>query len=158
MNIRKLVDELQNKISNSGGINRLLMLESTDAIKRVFSLILGILCVIILITIPIIVAIEIIYIVFPIIRLKADEAIFKIDSGGHKHNMLGFMLRDAVEAVKIANTRMIGEESALWIYLKIKCKSVLFICFIVAFVLRGSSSMVQFISNLFSRIIDTMFR
>jgi hypothetical protein len=155
--IASLVEELEKRIYSNGDVNYLFMIQSTNVIYSIASLVLGILSLLIVIIVPIVIALELMYICFPAVRAKADELIMKIEGSGHKNNLVQFTLRDAVEAVEEANTRMVGERSALWIYLQIKVKSVLFLMFIVALVVRGSASIIAFMDGLISNIIYAMF-
>lgn len=157
MSIEKLVAELEERLASNGDVNYLEMIQSSNLIQRIASFVIGALSLLIMITVPIIVSIEIIYICFPVIREKTDELIFKVEERGYARNVIGFTLRDAIEAVKEANTTMIGERSALWIYMKLKLKSIMFLMFIVVFVLRGSSSVINFVDSLFRGVIETIF-
>lgn len=157
MEIQDLVGKLQDRIANDGSVDQIMMLEQTNIIERVASFTIGMLSLLIMIFVPIIVSLEIIYICFPICRDATEKIIVKIESRGKKGTAIGFILRDALEAVKQANTTMIGEKSALWIYLGIKCKSLMFLMFIIVFIIRGSGPIVGLVHKLFINVIETIF-
>ena len=157
MSTEGIVQGIKDKMYYNGELNHIQLIEQTSFVTQVASLLLGIITTAILILIPIVVALEIMYITFPIIRQKTDELILGIESRGYKHNALGFVLRDAIEAVKRANTNMIGEKTAIAIYLQIKSKSLFTAMFIVAFVIKGGSTVVDFVWGLFESIISNIF-
>lgn len=157
MSTEGIVQGIKDKMYYNGELNHIQLIEQTSFVTQVASLLLGIITTAILILIPIVVALEIMYITFPIIRQKTDELILDIESRGYKHNALGFVLRDAIEAVKRANTNMIGEKTAIAIYLQIKSKSLFTAMFIVAFVIKGGSTVVDFVWGLFESIISNIF-
>ena len=142
MSIGDLVNNLENRMYSDGTVDHISIIEVTDMIQRVSSVILGVLAWLILIMLPIVIAIEIIYICFPIIREKTNEMILKLEQRGYKHNIPGFVLRDAIKAIKDAEEQMAkgngdltGTSSALWIYIKIKLPAIFFAFFVLAFVL-----------------------
>lgn len=157
MTTGEIVQEIQDRLYYNGELNQINLIESTGLITQIAELVLGVLSLVIMILVPIVVAIEIVYISFPIIRQKTDELILKIESRGVKNNVLGFVLRDAKEAVKRANIDMVGQKTAIGIYLGLKVRSIFMGMFILAFVIRGGSSVINFVWNLFERVISTMF-
>lgn len=161
MSIKEIMDGLNSRMSETGTVDYLDMIQSTSIIKEVASLVLGILVELILILVPIIASIEIVYICFPVIRDKADQLLDldgrKVQGSGRAKTILQFTFRDAIEAVTIANTNMIGEQSALWIYFKLKMKSIMFLAFVVSFILSGSTQVVAFIHKLFVGVIEAIF-
>lgn len=157
MSTSDIVRELEERLYYNGEINQIQLIEQTGLISQIASIVLGVLSIVILILVPIVVAVEVIYIAFPVIRNKTDELILKIESKGVKHNALGFVLRDAKEAVKRANIDMIGQKSAISIYLKLKVKSVFIGMFILAFVIQGGSDIVEFLWDMFEGLVSTMF-
>ncbi|MEE1072230.1 MAG: hypothetical protein U0L26_07560 [Cellulosilyticum sp.] len=156
MSIDKIVTGLEERLEYNGQLNQLGLVESTDIIVRVSSLVIGLLAVIIAILIPLIVTMEIVYICFPIIREKTEKLVFKVESKGHKLSMLGFTLRDAVKAVEQSEVHYVGEKSALWIYLKLKCKHIFLAMFLIGFVLSGHS-IVLFIEGLISGLLNILY-
>lgn len=136
------VDDIREGIANKasagdGGVNQVKLIEGTMIITRVVSVILGFLSVFILIVIPLIIAGEICYICFPVIREKVDELIIKVEGKGVARRAVEITFRDAIEAVRVANTTEIGEHSAMWVYLRLKVKSLMFTMFIWALVIQG---------------------
>lgn len=157
MSIDELVDDLIDKISYTGDVDYVTLTTGSRLIDRIGSITIGVLSLLIVILVPLVVALEVFYICFPVIRNKADDLLVKVEGHGIAHNLIEFTLRDAVEAVKQANTKMTGT-SAMAIYLKIKCKSVMFLMFIVVFVIRGSSSIIAFVDGFIRAIISLIFQ
>jgi hypothetical protein len=160
MSINRLVDNIENRLYSDGKVDDSTIIQITDTIQKVSSVAIGVLAWIILILLPIIIAIEIVYICFPFIREKTNEMILKLEQRGHKHNLPGFVLRDAIKANEEAEKMMAngtgdltGTGSALWIYIKLKLPAIFFAFFVLAFVLAGTSTIVQIISNLVHGII-----
>lgn len=158
MSIDEIISQLEEKIYSTGEVDSLFLLQSTSLIGRVASLILGILSVTIMLVTPFIISLEILYICFPFIREQVDKLLIKIEGKGFKVNIVGITLRDAIEAVNQAETLSFEDRSALWIYMKIKCKSLLFLSFVVVFVVRGSASIIAFVDSLFGPILRTLFK
>lgn len=157
MSIDDIISKLEEKVYSTGEIDSLMVLQSTSLIGRIGSVILGLLSMIIMITVPFIISLEILYICFPVIREQVDKLIVHIEGKGYKVNIAGITLRDAIEAVTEAETISYENRSALWIYLKIKCRSLMFVSFVVVFVIRGSSSVVALVDRLFGPVIQTLF-
>ena len=160
MSINRLVDNIENRLYSDGKVDDSTIIQITDTIQKVSSVAIGVLAWIILILLPIIIAIEIVYICFPFIREKTNEMILKLEQRGHKHNLPGFVLRDAIKANEEAEKMMAngtgdltGTGSALWIYIKLKLPAIFFAFFVLAFALAGTSTIVQIISNLVHGII-----
>lgn len=156
MSIAELTAELEERLYSDGSVDSIQMIQQSNMVMTIVQLVLGILSILIIILVPLITSLELVYICFPVIRNKTDELIFNIENKGTQHKVLGFAFRDARQAVTEANVGMIGERSALWIYLKLKFKSIFFVFFVLAFVLRGHS-IITFVDNLFGRIIEMIF-
>lgn len=150
MNIENIKEELAKKTESSGDLDYIQLNEQVEIIARVVSMILGVLLVAIMIIVPLIIVLEIVYICFPVIRGKVEDLVDKLEEKGFVRKMAGFTLRDAKEAVEQANTVCIGEKSALGIYLVLKCKSMMFLMFIVALVMMGSSTIINFVWSIIS--------
>lgn len=145
MSIDDIKNSLIDKIESDGSLDYIQLFEKTSLIGQVTSTILGFLITIIFILIPLIITVEIIYICFPIIRGKTDKLIMRFSDSAVLNKTVGFTLRDARSAVEQANTVMIGKKSALAIYLSIKCKSIMFIMFLVSLVLSGTGPIAEFV-------------
>lgn len=154
MGVEDIKEELAKRTESSGDLDYIQLREHTEIITRVVSIVLGVLLVAILIIVPLIITLEIMYICFPIIRGKMEEIIEKVEDKGFLNKMAGFTLRDAKEAVLRANTVQIGEKSALWIYLGLKCKSLMVLMFIVALVIMGSSTIINFVWKLIDGLVS----
>lgn len=161
MDVGELTTELEERLSSDGSINYITWIESSSVIGRIASIILGLLCDIIIIMVPLIVALEVIYICFPIIREKTDNVLVKIGNiNGISRRLLGVFFRDAkhaVESVYSSGNLEAGTSDMLWMYARIKIKSILFLFFLIAFILQGSSGVVNWVWNFVGNLIQRVF-
>ena len=148
MSIDQIVNELSRRSTSDSSVDYILLEEIMSIIQTIYPIILGFIATVILMIIPIVTTLEIIYICFPVIREFANDLLVKIEGKGKAQNVLGFVLRDARKAVTIANTRMVGEHSALWIYLKLKSKSLIIASLLIAAVLILATDIIDIIMNL----------
>lgn len=160
MSIEDITTELEDRLAYNGDLNYIKLIESSGVIGRIASLILGILSMVILILVPVIVAMEVIYICFPAIREKTNEMLEKLETKGADKRLLGIAFRDAKHAISsvYCGGSLEGSTSdILWCYFKIKCKSVIFIFFILAFVLQGGAIIVNTVWNFVGNLIESIF-
>lgn len=137
MDIDEITGGLRERIDEGNKVNYLGLTEGLTIVTDIASLILGYLVVAIIILVPLIICAEIIYICFPIVRESVDELLVKVEGKGVPNRILGFCLRDAIKAVEESAIDGVGSRSALWIYLGLKCKSVMIVMFVICLVLRG---------------------
>lgn len=159
ISVSDIAEQLDERTKSNGKIDQIMLWESTSIIGRIASMVLGFLTMILLILVPIVTALEVAYIAFPPLREALDQyKVYMEDSKGVKNTALGFVLRDAVEAVKQANTEQIGKKSAMWIYLELKIKSVLMIGYILAVVLQGSGVIIDFVGRVINETLGVLER
>jgi hypothetical protein len=156
MSVGEITEGLDSAISSDGSLNHITIYEATRVIGRVASLVVGFLTVVIIILVPFVVGLEIIYICFPIIRNKTDDLISKLEAKGMAGKTIGFTFRDAKQSVFLAETTEVGT-NPLWIYLKIKCKSIMFLMLVLSLIVQGSDTIINIVWNLISRIVSTIF-
>ena len=158
------VDEIVNGIveqsnlivdEKTGGTDNITLREVTNTITVITSKLLGIALVVIVISVPIIVTLELIYVNFPIIRTPMDALYNKLGSKGVSRRALGLVLGDARKAVEQANTVKTGRNATL-VYIGIKVKSVMMITFIVAIIGLGSGTLVNLVLDMFSGVIKML--
>lgn len=160
MSIDELTNELERRLSYDGDLNHITLIESSGVIGRVASLILGILSLMIIILVPIIITMEVMYICFPAIREKTNELITKLETKGADKRLLGIAFRDAKHAIEQVYCR--GELNGtigdmLWVYLKIKVKSIIFIFFLLSLVLQGGGYIIDLVWNLIGNFLEHLF-
>jgi hypothetical protein len=153
MDINEITEGLQERIEDGDKVNYIELHEGLDIVGKIASLVLGYLSVIILILVPIIITAEIVYICFPVVRGEVDKFLVRIEGKGVMHTTVGVCLRDAIEAVEESQLEGVGSRSALWIYLKLKCKSMLMLMFVIALIVQGSTTILNFIWEKFEGII-----
>ena len=154
MSINQVKGDIIQKVTSDGSIDYIQLEESMLTINTIYPFILGFLVVSIMILIPIVISLEIVYICFPIIREGVDELLIRIEGKGKKTSVLGFALRDARKAVTIANTGMVGEQSALWIYLKLKAASLALVVVLIALVVVFGDRVIDFIQSVVEPIVQ----
>lgn len=143
---------------STAGVDSIFLREATEVITRITQEILGFASVIIIVTIPIIVALELAYVVFPIMRGPADNLFKRLDEVNVKRfgivkRTVEFTFRDARQAVFESTTTRIGT-SPVTIYLGLKLKSVMFIVLMLDIVLLGADDFFVLVSHVFKGIID----
>lgn len=162
MSVDEIVQGITDKANTSvdpttQGVDHITLYEVVYALGNIISTVGGILAYLILILLPIIIAFEICYICFPIVRNMHDYFKNLLHSGNKTSGIalrtFEFTFKDAVRAILEAETAKTGK-SALLIYLGIKLKSIIFLTCIIALVLLGTDTIVAFIQNMFSGVID----
>ena len=156
MDVSTIIDELENRLGHNG-VDYLTLTESSSLIERVTSLILGIMINVILIVVPLIVALEVIYICFPIFRDGVGKLIVTLESKGVDNKVFDFVFRDAVTAINRSYVGELQSKSPLWIYLTIKVKSIVVVFFLVSLVVKGSPLLIDIAWNLLGELIKFIF-
>lgn len=155
MQVSDLVEELQRKASQGEGVNSLTMYTGITVITKISEFVIGLMSTILLIVIPLVVALELIYINMPVVRSVADKI---MDRGtGHVQKAVKFSLRDAIKAVEMANTIETGK-SANFIYLGLKMKWIYVVMFCVVMVIGGGTLIVKVLMSILSGLIDVVMR
>ena len=158
MSIQDIVDGISEGIEaqDRAGIDHKILIQTTSDLGRIISTLYGVLVVIIYILVPLVIALELLYICFPVVREQADKLLIKIESRGFVGKSLGFTLRDAREAIHKANMSEKGE-SPLWVYLKLKCTSVMVVMFVIFLVLNGRGNIIRFVWGLIESAVGRWF-
>lgn len=155
MSINEIVDSLENQMGTGAEtIDYIQLSEWTSVVNRVFSLILGLVCALIVIFLPLMVIMEITYIVVPRVKEVVDK--FTIKDGGRAVTILNFTFRDAKKAMHDAycNSNGQGMKNPLVLYLKYKIWAIMAATLIVGLVVGGGALIPDFISNIFSGVIE----
>lgn len=156
MDVQSIIDSISEKTQSDGSIDRIRFIEQTDNIQQIANFLYGFVTTVILLVVPLVIAMEVIYICFPFIRDKFDKLLIKVESKGTAKKVIGLALRDAKAAVYKANTTQTGE-SALYLYLIIKCKSMMFIMFIICMVLKGTSPIIMMVWTMIKNILNNIW-
>lgn len=145
-NIQQLAAE------NSGDYDYISFYEGLLTISTITGKVLSILVTLISILVPLMIALEICYIEFPILR----EAINRVltNSGGALHGAFQFTFRDAQEAVRRASIN--GAAKALGEYFKIKVRSIYLVVFVIALTLSGNGFLLKFLVKLLAPLISSI--
>ena len=159
MSIDNIVQSIEEKASydaNGDLLNTRLLRDGVYNLFKIANPIMGFLLVVLTISIPIIITLEVVYIAFPLFRTTVD----KIDESVNAkltafHRSIGFVFRDARHALKVAESRQAGR-SAMWEYLVIKIKSVMFLTFLIALTINGWQTILGFIYRMFSGVFNIL--
>ena len=158
MSIEDLTNQLADRVNAGNDMDYLVLNESGSIIIR--GLILGVLARFILIVVPIVTALELMYICMPIMRSKADFILRKIEEKGADKRLLGLAFKDARHAIDGAYNKGKIEDSTADIlkrYAVIKIKSVFFIFFILSLVLQGGAQVTHYVWVMISNLLSKLF-
>lgn len=150
MTVDNIINGIRGNLANDGSVDYIQLTERIVFAERILKTILGVLVLVVLIGLPLIIAIELVYINFPIIR-ESDEKLLNITRGRIK-KMLELTIRDARIAVERVNTVEYGG-NANWVYLKIKSRSVLIAVMAVALTIGLGTPVIQFIVDMVAKIL-----
>lgn len=154
--VQDIADDVEKALEADGGFDYIHIIQQTSDLGRVVGVLYGVLTTTILILVPIVVSIELMYICFPVLRVNMENLVVKVESKGIAGKVVGFTLRDARQAVFQAETAQTGR-SALWIYLKMKCTSMMVVMLVIAIVLKGSESIINIVWKLIERAVFHIF-
>lgn len=135
MGVQDVINGIQDQADNTSNMDYIKWIDWSSRVGDFAECILGILVLIVLIIVPIVIALEVLYINAPVTRNVFDKL---RDGTTRVARVAEFCLRDAVEAVEQAYC---GEHfgNANMAYLCIKCKSLMVIGFAVSLALQGGS-------------------
>lgn len=145
MVVEGVVNELTDVLSlNDGNIDYITQIESTNTIGRIFSVVLGMGLVLVMFLIPIFIALEICYIAFPLFRTNYEKLKENSPEKGKRIAVVSFVLRDAIKAVEKNETdpNVMGKETLMMTYLKIKIISLPVAMLIIALIINGTTNIV----------------
>lgn len=155
-NIMQSIEEKASYDTNGDLLNTRLLRDGVYNLFKIANPVLGFLLVLLTISIPIIITLEVVYIAFPLFRTTID----KIDESVNAklaafHRTIGFVFRDARHALKVSESRQTGR-SAMWEYLVIKIKSVMFLTFLIALVINGWQPILGLVYRMFSGVFNLL--
>lgn len=154
MTVDDIVNGMSSYLESDGKADYIGLIEGISLVQDIVSMILGLLVMIIAIGLPIIVAIEVCYINFPIIQEAYDKLYNRLE--GKANKVFGLVIRDARISVERSHTTHMGE-NVNWIYLRIKCKQVFICVFIVAMILLPGQFLLQQAFILMKGVISWLF-
>lgn len=155
MSINEIVGSLENQLDTGAEtVDYIQLSEWTSVVNRTLSLVLGIICVLIVIFLPFIVILEITYIVVPSVKTTVDK--FTVKDSGAAVTILNFTFKDAKRAMHDAYCFGDGQgmKNPLVLYLKYKVWAIIVATLIVGLVVGGGALIPDFISNIFSGVIE----
>lgn len=151
MGVDEIVEGIKNRLPNDGSADYIQLHEQLAIIGTVAETILGLLVTIIVIGVPLVVAVELLYINFPVLQQTYHKALIK--TTGRVNKTLGLVIRDARIAVEKVNTVDAGK-SVNMEYLKIKSKAIFIATLTVGLVLGAGTSVIQLIYSIARSILE----
>lgn len=149
MSASEIISGMSDLLVDDGGANYEMLIVGTNAISSILSFIAGFLVVVILIGLPLIVAIEVVYINFS----PFNEYLRRFSEKDKRlEKLIGLCLRDAKTALYRANTCETGR-SANSEYLRIKIKTVFIAFFVVGLTIGTANFVIAYLTKLIVRII-----
>jgi hypothetical protein len=150
MTADSIKDALIDKLNNPYNVDFTKIAESTTLAGGIVELLTGLACYILTIGLSIIIAIEVVYLVFP----NAKTAIDSYREKGNKKR-LRLVLRDADRAYdKYIQSN--GEKSAIAAYIKIKFKSIIIVGVVVSLLVMGGPIIVGITNNIVQGILSSV--
>ena len=151
MSVEEIVEGISGYMETDGFVDYIGLMEGLGTIGRITSIVLGLLVVTIVIFMPIVIAVEVCYINFPVFRDGYDKMGGRLQGRGKE--ALGFVVMDARIAVEQAQTQKIGTSANL-IYLKRKMKYIFLGMFSLALILGPGEMLVAIALKLVQDIMS----
>lgn len=137
----EILEGIRSKLENDGSADYITLNESLGVIVTIGEILIGLLTGLIILSIPLMIALEVMYINFPVVHERVDQ--LSIRSAGWEKTT-GFVLRDAKAAVERANTIETGS-SANWIYLKLKAGTLVLLGIAISLALGFGAEIIGFL-------------
>ena len=147
MSVDEIVGGITGEISG-GGVNYIALTEWIETIRNVCNFLSGFIVYTLVICVPLIIAIELLYINIPPLKSSIDDLLERLDEKGIKSKGTQLILRDAI----LASTVDTGV-SANIIYMQIKVKSIFLAAFIIALTLGGGPYIIEIIVSIATGIL-----
>lgn len=144
MSSQEIANDLKDKLYSDGDVNYMQLNEGFEFVTETANTVLTVLAAFLVIGIQLIIALEIIYINFPIFSEKMDNI---MEGGTRKSKFCNLTLRDARRAVKQS---VLKETNPNLEYLKIKISTIFIMVFILAIAVGGGAWFIDLISRLLS--------
>lgn len=151
MTVDDIILSIEKGMQRDGGANFIQMLEGMGLIGQAFSILSGIMVALIIIMMPIVIAIEAMYLNLPFMQNKVDNLVLR--TNGRLRDAMEITIKDAKKALVIANTQETGR-SVNYEYLKIKIKAIFIAALIVGIVLGIAPALVAFLWKLGRLLIE----
>lgn len=140
-------------LDTKGKADLISLTEGLNLVRNISGKIIDILVAIIIIGLPIVIAIEVCYINFPMFENSYDKMCNRLQ--GKAGRILGLMIRDAQKALKDSRTTEYGV-GANTIYFKIKCKAIFICVFIIGLVLGAGPVLIRWGYVLVRNIVNVV--
>lgn len=153
MTVQDVVEGLNGYLQNDGMADYITMMEGLGLVGQIASLVVGLLVTFIIVGLPVVIALEVAYINFPVVQGGYEKFYTRLQ--GKASRIVGLVIRDARRAVELSQTSEYGT-SVNWIYLRMKCKAVFICVFIVAMVLGPGQFLIAQAWNLVNGILNSL--
>ena len=152
MQVGEIVNGISNLLIDDGSANYEMLHEGLGTTSEVIGSVIGILVMILIIGIPIMVALEVCYINFPILQNRIDR-ISEASKGADK--FVGFIFRDARLTLYNTDTgKSDRNRNSEYFHLKIKNIIIAYVC--VAIVLGPGNLIIQYIAFAVQHVIQSL--
>lgn len=155
MSVEDILTGIEGGTRCDGGANYIQMIEGMGLLGVIFGTLTGLMVSVIIIGMPIIIAVEVMYINLPFMKDKFDDMIIK--TSGKLNDAMEFTIRDAKKAIIQANTLQTGKSVNL-IYFGIKIKAVFIATLIIGLVLMVGPALLVYIRKVVKLIISGLSR
>ena len=152
MSVSDIVDGMTGMLIDDGGADYIHLHQGLKVTMELLQYLEGLIIVILLIGIPVVVALEVLFLNFPIFQSSVTKLTEK-DKRAQK--IIGFCFRDAILAVTRANTAQTGK-SANSEYLSIKIRTLFIAFFIIALAMGGINFIIPVLLQWIGKLL-TMF-
>ena len=149
MSSQEIADQITDLLYGDAGDNYLILNEGVSFIHNIASKILGVLVVVLIVGLPLIIALEVCYISFPIVQDTYSNLYERLK--GKPQQALGFVLRDARMALHDA---MENQTHPAFEYFKRKCVAVFICAFTVAMILGPGNFLINWLAGIIDDIVS----
>lgn len=145
-----LLEEIESRATSNGEVDYLMLTNILEVVQSFTSKFIGFMIVLVAVGLPIIIALEVIYINNS--TLQDTEERIRDSKGG---KVLGVVLRDGIRAVKLANTVETGKAVGI-VYLGIKIKKIVIVTIIEVILITGSDIIVSLVGKLLGGLFSVL--
>lgn len=153
MSPQEISGQLSDKFTDGGGMDYLIAYSFIEILEKFLVLAITIFTVYILILTPIIIALEVAYLCFPVLRSVRKKLEVKFKGVGYMQTIFNFTFKDADKALEEAHASKAGKNPLL-IYLRIKLWWILLASMTVYFQIIGATVLINIVLSFIQGILN----
>ena len=153
MTVNHIAEGIAENIDSGTGIDYQLLINGMEFMSSLVDSFIRLLVGIIIVGLPLVIAIEVMYINFPIIQSKYDDLYHRLQ--GKSQKAFGLIIRDARKAVEDSHTIKYGA-SANRLYLSRKIPAIFICTFLVAMVLGPTEVIIKYAMGIINNMVDAL--